>query len=84
MLLKQAERLIQEQLDYLGKIAGVYTDILAKMNNASKHIDFINSELGSTTIWYRPESAISWDGLKNSISDIQIFSKDVHRIYFDD
>ena len=35
------------------------------------------AELGSITIWYRPEHAISWDGIKNSLPDVQAFIKDV-------
>ena len=76
-LLKHAESKAQEQLDLLGKIAGVYTDILSKISNAGKHLDFINAELGSITIWYRPEHAISWQGIKNSLPDVQAFIKDV-------
>ena len=76
-LLKHAEEKVQEQLDLLGKITGVYTDILSKISNAGKHLDFISAELGSITIWYRPEHAISLDGIKNSIPDMQAFIKDV-------
>lgn len=76
-LLKHAEEKVQEQIDLLGKIAGVYTDILSKISNAGKHLDFINAELGSITIWYRPEHAISWNGIKNSLPDVQAFIKDV-------
>jgi small-conductance mechanosensitive channel len=76
-LLKHAEEKVQEQLDLLGKIAGVYTDIISKITNAGKHLDFINSELGSITIWYRPDHAISWDGIRNSVPDVQAFIKDV-------
>lgn len=76
-LLKHAESKAQEQVDLLGKIMGVYTDILSKISNASKHLDFISAELGSITIWYRPEHAISWNGIKNSLPDVQSFIKDV-------
>lgn len=76
-LLKHAESKAQEQVDLLGKIVGVYTDILFKISNASKHLDFISAELGSITIWYRPEHAISWNGIKNSMPDSQSFIKDV-------
>src|ERR1700733_1733920 len=75
--LKNADSSIQEQIDYLGKIVGVYTDIIGKITNAGKHIDFINSELSSITIWYRPENAISWSGIKNSLPDMQAFVKDI-------
>lgn len=76
-LLKHAESKAQEQLDLLGKVVGVYTDILSKITNESKHLEFISAELGSITIWYRPEHAISWSGIKNSLPDIQAFVKDV-------
>ncbi len=76
-LLKHAESKAQEQVDLLGKIVGVYADILSKLANASKHLDFISTELGSITIWYRPEHAISWSGIKNSLPDIQAFVADV-------
>ena len=76
-LLKHAESKAQEQLDVLGKLTGVYTDILSRIGNAGKHIDFITAELGTITPWGRPEHAISWDGIKNSIPDVHAFIKDV-------
>lgn len=76
-LLKASQIKAQEQLDLLGKILGVYTDIISKIGNAGKHIDFITAELSSITPWGRPEHAISWDGIKNSASDVQAFIKDV-------
>lgn len=76
-LLSEADNKIQEQIDIIGKINTVYTDILSKISNSNKHIDFINSELGSITIWYRPEHAISWEGIRNILPDAQLFLKDV-------
>ena len=77
-LLKHAQSKVQEQIELLGKIAGIYTDILAKMNHWAKYIDFITGELGSITPWGRPEHAISWEGIKNSIPDIKGFIKDIN------
>ncbi len=76
-LLKHAETKIQEQLDVLGKIIGVYTDIIAKTSNASKHINFITAELESISPWGRLEHAISLDGIKNSVPDAKGFIADV-------
>lgn len=76
-LLKHAETKIQEQLDVLGKIIGVYTEIIAKMSSASKHINFITAELESISPWGRLEHAISLDGIKNSIPDARGFISDV-------
>jgi len=76
-LLKHAQSKIEEQIDLLGKLTGLYTDIISKISNAGKHIDFIIEELGTITPWGRPAHAISWDGIKNSIPDAQAFIKDV-------
>lgn len=76
-LLKHAETKIQEQLDLLGKIIGVYTDIIAKTSNASKHINFITAELESISPWGRLEHAISLDGIKNSVPDAKGFIADI-------
>jgi small-conductance mechanosensitive channel len=76
-LLKHAEEKVQEQLDLLSKINSVYTDILTRISSAGKHLDFISAELGSITIWYRPEHAISLDGIRNSLPDVKAFIKDV-------
>ena len=76
-LLKHAETKIQEQLDVLGKIIGVYTEIITKMSSASKHINFITAELESISPWGRLEHAISLDGIKNSIPDAKGFISDV-------
>lgn len=76
-LLKHAETKIQEQLDVLGKIIGVYTDIIAKTSNASKHINFITAELESISPWGRLEHAISLDGIKNSVPDAKGFIADI-------
>lgn len=76
-MLKHAETKIQEQLDVLGKIIGVYTDIIAKMSSASKHINFITTELESISPWGRLEHAISLDGIKNSVPDAKGFISDV-------
>ncbi len=77
-LLKHTQSKIQESFDIAGKIVTVYTDIIAKLDNTSKQIDFISAELGTITPWGRPEHAISWDGIKNSIPDVHSFIKDVH------
>ena len=76
-LFKHISDKVQEQLDLLGKIAGYYSDIISKISQQEKLIEFITAELGSITPWGRPEHAISWDGIRNSIPDIQAFSKDV-------
>ena len=76
-LLKHAQEKIQEQLDLLGKIAAIYTEIISTITHAGKYIDFIIAELASITPWGRPEHAISWDGIKNIAPDVQSFFKDV-------
>lgn len=76
-LLKHAETKVQEQLDVLGKIIGVYTDNISKMSSAGKHINFITAELESISPWGRLEHAISLDGVKNIVPDAKGFISDV-------
>ena len=77
ILLREAEAKAGQLIDTVAKITGVYTDITATMLGTSKHIEFSVSELESITVWHRPEHAISWIGIENSIGDIQAFVKDV-------
>ena len=68
-LLRQAETYEREQIDILGKETGVYSGLTALINNKLRLIGFITGELESRTIWYRPEYAITWAGIKNIIPD---------------
>lgn len=76
--LKKAEAHIQQQIEVIAKITDTYTDVSAVLNQALKNIEFIVSEHGSITIWYRPEHAISLRGIQNSLSDLYVFFKDVY------
>ncbi len=69
-LLRRAETTEKEQIDILSKLTGVYSGLNVIINNKIRLIGFITSELESRTIWYRPEYAITWDGIKNIVPDI--------------
>ena len=68
-LLRRAEAYEKEQIDILSKSTGVYSGLTALINNKLRLIGFITGELESRTIWYRPEYAITWDGIKNLTPD---------------
>ena len=76
-LLDKAETSIKEQIDILGKLTGVYSGITATSTNSSRLIGFIAGELEGITIWYRPEGAITWQGVKNVGTDVVTFFADV-------
>ncbi|BDC34152.1 hypothetical protein Noda2021_01100 [Candidatus Dependentiae bacterium Noda2021] len=76
--LTEAEAQVQSQIDQIAKITSTYSDAATILNQALKNIEFIVSELGVITIWYRPEHAISWRGIQNSVTDLQVFFKDVY------
>jgi len=76
-LLKHAQEKMQEQHDILSKLSQIYGDLASVITNTIKHIDFIYSELSAVTIWYRPEHAISWQGVKDSLPDLRLFFKNV-------
>jgi len=76
-LLNTAEEKIKAQIDTLNKTLNAYTDAINMLTNTIKQIDFIISELGSITIWYRSEYAISLEGVKNIGTDLENFLLDV-------
>ncbi len=69
-LIRHAENLEKEQADTLSKLTGAYSGISSYVNNKLRLIGFIRGELESRTIWYRPEYAITWEGIKSIVPDI--------------
>lgn len=80
-LLRRAETFEKEQIDILSKETGVYSGLMALLNNKLRLIGLIIGELESRTIWYRPEYAITWVGIKNLVPDAVNFLSYV-RNYF--
>jgi len=68
-LLRRAEAFEKEQIDILSKETGVFSGLTTLITNKLRLIGFITGELESRTIWYRPEYAITWSGIKNIIPD---------------
>jgi small-conductance mechanosensitive channel len=63
-----------ELLESMGKS---YTESIGILQKSIGHVRFILTEFESTTIWYRPGYAVSWQGIKNSIADVELFQADV-------
>ncbi len=78
--IQRAENAIKKQIELSGKLTGIYSNITSELNSTIRLIDFISTELQASTIWYRPAYAITLEGVKNSLSDINAFLTDV-RIY---
>jgi len=78
-LLNAAEKIVVLQLDVINKIIATYQETIAIASKTVKQIDFIRSEIGLASFWYRPEYAISWDGVQNILPDLQTFFVDVYR-----
>ncbi len=76
-LLAQSQEYVQQQIDVLGKLVSMYSDIINELNSAIKQIDFITSELELTTIWQRSKYAITWEGILNIIPNLELFVADV-------
>lgn len=68
-ILRRSEAFEKEQIDILSKLTGVYSGLTQIINNKVRLINFIVTELESRTIWYRPEYAITLDGIKNIVPD---------------
>jgi small-conductance mechanosensitive channel len=78
--LARADKAIKKQIDILGKLTGIYSGIISEISSTVRLIDFISTELQTSTIWYRPAYAITLEGVKSIISDTKNFFNDI-RIY---
>ncbi|MCL5874915.1 MAG: hypothetical protein M1114_00380, partial [Candidatus Dependentiae bacterium] len=76
-LINNATERIKAQIDLINKTIAVYTDIIFLLNSTNKQVDFIVLELNSTTIWYRPQYAVSWEGFMHIIPDVERFFRDL-------
>jgi small-conductance mechanosensitive channel len=76
--LEQAKEALSQRVSVLDTIEKSYSESVTTLNKLIGHLQFIVNELTSITIWYRPGYAISWYGIKNISSDLELFSSDVH------
>lgn len=79
--LDQAEENLSLRMEVVAGIGKVNTEIMAILSKVASQSKFILSELDSITIWYRPEHAISWDGLNNVLPDIKMFFTDIKNYF---
>lgn len=77
-LLNSAEEKIKQQIDVIAKILSSDADITTMLKRSAKHIEFIRSELEAISIWYRPEHAISWEGMLAIIPTVKTFFLDIY------
>jgi small-conductance mechanosensitive channel len=75
--LNMAEEYVKRRIDVLGKLTGAYSGIISEVNATLRLLSFISNELQSTSIWYRPEYAITWTGLRNIPNDLKVFLSDL-------
>lgn len=76
--LDAAKEALTQRVSLLDTIEKSYSESVATLNKLIGHLQFIIGELSSITIWYRPGYAISWYGIRNISSDLELFSSDVH------
>lgn len=75
--INQAQEYVKRKTDVLGKLTGVYSGIISEVSGTIRLLTFMSNELQSTSIWYRPEYAVTWSGIKNITSDLKIFFNDL-------
>ena len=77
-VLQDSWQLVNNQIDVITKIIDSCNDILLKLNKSFEVIEFIAAELESIRIiWQRPEHAISWEGARRMLPDIERFITDI-------
>jgi small-conductance mechanosensitive channel len=78
--LNQTEKIVEEQLENNNQLLKNYTDLITLLNGTAQDINNIINELETKSIWQRSEYAISWNGIKNSGSDLGYFVKDIQKL----
>lgn len=77
-LVDDARKKIQQQVDLIEKMIGVYHDIVATSEDSKEQISFIVNELGQMKgIWRRAKYAIKLEELKNFVPDVNRFIGDM-------
>ena len=87
-LLNAAEELVKQEVKLLNAIRSTYNDTVLKLLKTEQQIKFTIEELRASSrsiIWDRPEDAISWQGLKNVIPNVDTFVQDLRSyiVHFD-
>jgi small-conductance mechanosensitive channel len=80
-ILNVSEALVKQEVKRLNGIRGIYNDTALKLIKIEQQIKFTIEELRASLrsiIWDRPEDAISWQGVKNIVSDLETFMYDVY------
>lgn len=79
--LDQADENLSLRMEVVAGISKINTEIITVLSKVSSHSKFILNELESITIWYRPEHAITWEGVNNVWPDIKMFFHDVKNYF---
>lgn len=77
-LINQAQNDVQRKIDVLGQLTGAYSGSIAETTNTIRLIDFIVNELQAKTMWYRPDYAITLQGMQMVGSDVSTFFSDLY------
>ncbi len=75
--IEKAEEFTLQRIDIASSMSKAYGEMIALNEKIIGYTHFILTELESITIWYRPEYAISWAGIRNITKDIRLFLADV-------
>jgi small-conductance mechanosensitive channel len=79
-LLAISEERVKQEIKTLNSLRSIYTDSTDQLKRMQQYIKFTIDELKASSgsiIWDRPEDAISWQGVKNIIPNLQTFAHDV-------
>ncbi len=76
--LSRGENVIRERIELIKKLGVIDAEIIASYEDVTRQINFIITELNSRrSSWRRPEYAISWDGVKNIVPEVEAFFSEV-------
>lgn len=77
--LASALRDAQSQIDLFSQTIVIYVDIISILNALDMQLTFVLSRLEEASLWRRSEDAISWTGIKQSLTDMERFATGINR-----
>lgn len=72
-----SQALVSKQIEITGKLIETYSKILVSLDRSKRQVSAMVAELQRVSLWHRSGRAISWQGLRELIPDLQAFLIDV-------
>jgi len=81
-LLNKSQEKINQQIDLNGQLIKAYSSVVAILTDMKQQIDVVTTKLEALGgIWQRAAGAVTWEGIKSTIPELQFFWEDLVNIF---